>query len=286
MRTIGFFLCLSACSALPVSSLIRSPIDSKCQSYGLKGCPELVDGAIAYVEGDKAGATRKLKGARALNTPEQLKQFAAALRTIGDESDSGKPLVEVAALLSGEVHATASISAGALTAEPAEARQSASGALAKPEAEEPAEAQRGPTPGQLALFALTAEHDPMRLVAESVPVSDVPGADCQIAGQPATCLRRRQGPVVVTDVVASDECASRVFLLAADSDTPAFGFLWMLPARLPGIHGAQFAVGGGQWLFVGVRPAAKPQPSDRACFVTWSGFRPRLIPSPIKDPGF
>lgn len=102
MRSVAFLAALTACSALPASALIRAPADSKCQSYGLKGCPELVDGALAYVEGNKPLAVQKLEAARALNTPAQLKQFASALRTIGEASDSGQPLVEVAALLSGE----------------------------------------------------------------------------------------------------------------------------------------------------------------------------------------
>ena len=84
--------------------------------------------------------------------------------------------------------------------------------------------------------------------------------------------------MIITDVVASEECGSRAFLVASESDTPAFGYLWMLPARAAGIHGAHFAVRGGQWVFVGVKPPTKPQPTDRACFVTWSGFVPRLVP--------
>lgn len=283
MQFVPVLAALVACSSLPVGALIKSPVDNKCRAYGLKGCPELVEGAVDYATGDKGQAMRKLETARALNSPAQLNQFAAALRTIGEASDAGKPLVEVAALLAGETHASASVAVGGASASSTSVQPTAQTTQVAPSVPDP---PRGPTPEQLALFALTADHDPMRLVAESVAVSDQPGAECQVAGVPALCVRRRQGPVVVTDLVASEECASRVFLLAADSDTPAFGFVWMLPARGPGIHGAQFAVAGGQWLFVGVKPAAKPQPTDRACFITWSGFRPRLIPSPIKEPGF
>ena len=56
-----------------------SPVDSKCQAYGLKGCPQLVEGAIAYAQGDKAGGLEHIEHARALNTPQQLEQFASAL---------------------------------------------------------------------------------------------------------------------------------------------------------------------------------------------------------------
>jgi hypothetical protein len=135
---------------------------------------------------------------------------------------------------------------------------------------------------RLALYALTAREDPARRFAETVETADAQGVPCQVSGSPATCLRRKQGPMTVTDVVASDECGGRVFLSATDSDTPTFGLLWTLPAR-PGIHGATFSVKGGQWLFVVVEPAAKPQAADRGCFVTWSGFQPRLVPGMSTD---
>lgn len=102
-------------------------------------------------------------------------------------------------------------------------------------------------------------------------------------GMPATCLRRKQGALMVTDVIASEDCGQRLFIAAADSDTAAFGFLWTRPARSRGIHGASFAVQGRQWLFVAVKPVAKPQPTDRGCFVTWSGFQPRLVPGLSND---
>lgn len=282
MRAVAFLVALTACSALPVSALIRAPVDSKCQSYGLRGCPELVDGAIAYVEGNKPLAIQKLDAARALNTPAQLKQFAAALRTIGEASDSGQPLVEVAALLSGEgqdakiVVSDASHVAG--PAQPPAPITTPSGPTAVAPAASADNGRRRSRSEEYVLLALTAPNDPMRQVTETVLVSDAAAATCQILGSAGTCARRRQGPVIVTDVVASEECGSRVYLLAAESDTPAFGYLWMLPTRPEGIHGGRFAVRGGEWVFVGVKPPIKPQPNDRACFVTWSGFVPRLVP--------
>lgn len=256
------------------------PVDSKCQSYGLKGCPELVDGAIAYVEGNKPLAIQKIEAARSLNTPAQLKQFASALRTIGEASDSGQPLVEVAALLTGEAGGAKIVVTDAVaTAGPAAPAGAAAPTVSTTPASPPADSGRRRTrPEEYVLLALTAPNDPMRQVTETVLVADVPAANCQIGGSPATCARRRQGPVIIIDVVASEECGSRVFLLAAESDTPAFGYLWMLPARTQGVHGGHFAVRGGQWVFVGVKPPSKPQAADRACFVTWSGFVLRLVP--------
>jgi hypothetical protein len=272
---------------MPVSALIRSPIDSKCQSYGLKGCPELVDGAIAYAGGDKSLALQKLARARQLNTPAQLKQFAAALRAIGETvpPEAGKSLTEVAGLLSGEMSVSTEASTSALPANPylGPGASPAAPAPTAPVARADEERRSGTDRLTLYTFALTARNDPMRLVSETVLVADAVGMECQIAGSPATCVRRRQGPVVVTDLVASEECGQRVSLVAADSDTPAFGFLWMLPARSSGAHGTTLSVGGGQWLFVAVKPPTKPQPTDRGCFVTWAGFQPRLVPGKELD---
>lgn len=287
MRIVVLLVGVSACSALPVSALIRSPIDSKCQSYGLKGCPELVDGAIAYTEGNKPVAIQKLEAARSLNTPQQLKQFAAALRTIGEASpDAGRPLLEVAAILTGGAKSVTEDNTEPSTAAAPTVSASAS-PTSQPTARivvsEPVVERRGAGGNQLALLALTARDDPMRQVAETVLVAQAPGVDCQIAGNAARCARRRQGPLIVTDIVASEECGSRVFVAAADSDTPGFGFLWLAPARVAGIHGGHFTVGGGQWLFVGVKPPNKPLPGDQACFVTWWGFKPRLVPGAASE---
>lgn len=284
LETVAFGWAIGAfwgCTALPVSTLVRGPVDDQCQAHGLKGCPELVDGAVAYLEGDKARAARKLRRAGALNSPEQLQQFAGALRRLGAASDAGKPLVEVAALLAEQQPVTPTPVVVA-PAPVAAATTAPTIVVSPPIAERP----RGPTPEQLALLALTAQDDPMRLVTESVGLASPTGMECEVAGSPAVCIRRKQGPLVVTDVVASEECAGRALLVAADTDTPAFGLLWALPARAPGVQGGRFAVGGGQWLFVAVKAPSKPQASDRGCFLTWSGFRPRFVPSPVKDPGF
>lgn len=286
MRTLGLLLGLAGCSVLPVSALIRSPIDSKCQSYGLKGCPELVDGAIAYAEGNKPLALEKLDRARALNTPAQLQQFAVALRTVGEASpEAGQPLLEVAALLSGEAkintavpEARADVPAPLLPANPY-----------KPEAKPAPDTEdddRRPSTEQLTLYALSARTDPMRLVSETVWTADAPGLDCPIAGSAATCVQPKQGPLIVTDIVTSEECENRVFLVAADSEAPALGRRWLVPARAAGTHGSSFFVAGWQWLFIAVKTPAKPQPSDRACFVTWAGYKPRLVPALTREPGF
>jgi hypothetical protein len=131
---------------------------------------------------------------------------------------------------------------------------------------------------QLTVLALTAPADPLRLFTNTVTVT-AGEINCDISGDPATCSRRQEGPTIVTDVVASAGCAARAFLLSAFADTTDFGNAWVVPASMPGIHGARLVVKGGEWLHVGARPAEKASTAKGACFVMWSGFRPRLGPS-------
>ena len=285
MRTMGCWLwTVVGCSVVPVSALIRSPIDSKCQSFGLKGCPELVDGTVAYAEGDKPLALTKLERARSLNTPAQMKQFADAVRIVGEASpgDVGRPLLEVATLLSGATEVRADVPAPLVPENPYKPASATPSSASREQPPGALDARR-PSLDQFALYALTARTDPQRLVSETVWTADAPGIECQIAEGPGKCVQSRQGPLIVTDVVASGDCAQRVFLVATDSDSLAFGFSWLVPARADGIHGGNFFVAGYQWLFVAIKPPLKPQATDRGCFVTFSGFRPRLVPALARE---
>jgi hypothetical protein len=280
---VGLAVLALGCGGLPVSALIRSPVDSKCQSYGLKGCPELVDGALAYAEGDKALGTQKLEAARALNSPAQLKQFAEALRVIGKSGpEAAAPLVSVADILAPPSGvATASIVVSDPVPTTATALPSPTSAPVPGEISE----HRGANADynvQLTMLALAAPVDPLRLFTSTLTVLPAE-TNCEVAGAPATCSRRQEGPLIVTDVVASPACGERAFLLSAFSDTTGFGHAWVVPASMTGIHGARFMVKGGEWLHVGARPADKPSTAKGDCFVTWSGFRPRLVPTPARD---
>ena len=39
------------------SMMIKGPVQQQCAGYGLKGCPELVDGVVLYLDGKEALAT-------------------------------------------------------------------------------------------------------------------------------------------------------------------------------------------------------------------------------------
>ena len=72
----------AASSALGGSALIKAPIEQQCASHGLKGCPELVDGVMLYVDGDEPAAKRQLKLGASKNVPADLQRFAQAISTV------------------------------------------------------------------------------------------------------------------------------------------------------------------------------------------------------------
>lgn len=88
-----------------VKVVLKSPVESKCNSSGLKGCPELTEGVLVYVEGDEVkGKEMLIKGAAA-NAPADVKKFAKAVKQLkkvpGAESYT-KKIVEVATILAAE----------------------------------------------------------------------------------------------------------------------------------------------------------------------------------------
>jgi hypothetical protein len=59
--------------------VLKQPVAQRCEAAGLKGCPEVVDGVVAYVEGNETAATEKLRAGAAQNSPEDVKKFAQPL---------------------------------------------------------------------------------------------------------------------------------------------------------------------------------------------------------------
>lgn len=97
-RAATMSLVLGGCGA--TSMMIKAPVAEQCTAQGVKSCPELVDGVLMYVDGDKVGAKAKFKVVASQNSPEALKQFAQRLTSAvpGGAAVSG-PLGEVALLI-------------------------------------------------------------------------------------------------------------------------------------------------------------------------------------------
>lgn len=274
---------LSGCAA--GSMMVKGPVQQQCAGYGLQGCPELVDGVVLYLDGEKAAARLKLKQALAQNSPAQIRPFAKVLK----DTVPGQAGAELAEILSGEIAvvlATTPSASGIPAAAPAAVDGSpASPVLAsvatphagKTEADDTAEPRRSAVHGvEPVLLALAASVDPSRLMTESItPLRDAARYECEVLGKPSVCARRQAGPVVVTDVVAAAGCTAELYVGAAE---PGGTLRWAFPITAAGTHGAHFFVRGDEQLTVAVRGGTLTQAGDVRCAAVWSGFRPRIVP--------
>lgn len=273
----AFLVALGVLGCGAASVVLKPPVQQRCEATGLKGCSDVVDGVLLYVEGDEAAGTEKLRAGAAQNSPEDVRKFAQTLVEVSKlpgASQFAGPVTQVARLLATQASASASVlaSAGMKTA-----------ALAAPSASAPPAAAKPPEPGQdrmdFALYALTAPVDPTRTETESLSFSEIAtAATCQLAGTSGSCVSRRLGPLMVTDVLASSGCPGRLFIGSSTSDNGAMGLRWYAEATPAGLTGARLFVNGGDWLQAIFVPNPKADPRDPRCVLTWSGFRPRMVP--------
>jgi hypothetical protein len=262
MRTLFAILSYSAlmCAcgasqALGGSALLHAPIEQQCSRYGLKGCPELVDGVLLYVDGNEGAATRKLHRAASKNVPEDLQRFAGAIAATLPAS-SGNAIV---AILTGNA-STAQVASG-------DDEDDAVPATAGPSATA--------TRSERVQLTMAAPADPMRMTTESVfPLRDADRAICQIAGSNAVCVRLETGPLVVTDAMTPPGCATEL-LIGATSIDGRIG--WIAPTGTPGFHGAKFFVRPSQSVVVAAPNMTLDDEGSEHCYITWAAFKPRVL---------
>lgn len=82
MRTFVLLIPILVGCGGSVEVVLKSPIEKKCGSAGLKGCPELTEGVIVYVGGDEAKGKDLLTAAAASNAPAKVKKFAKAVKEL------------------------------------------------------------------------------------------------------------------------------------------------------------------------------------------------------------
>lgn len=238
--------------------LLKSPVAERCRDAGLRGCDDLVDGVVGYVDGaDKDAARQKLQKGASQNQPEQVVEFAAKLRLVtklpGLEGMSG-PLGEVAAILD-------------------------------PSASDAPSGTKAPAPGARASLpplvgAPSGGNDDART---KTTTAIVPGHARAYACSPlsktspayagSTCVRIGIGPMVVTDVVVGGACASEVVVLAGSTDAPS----WVLasaPRERMDMHGARLVVAPEDEVVVALHAPNGTLPRDASCGITLSTRRP------------
>lgn len=221
-----------------MGAVLKSPAQDQCTSLGLEGCPELTEGVLAYVEGDQNRAVAKLVQGAAKNQPAKVQEFANALRTLSSLPGAegfAQPMNEVASLLAKEAEKAPAAPAPVASGEAvAHAAPKAAGARAKPEA---SSRERSPGGRDDVLLALSAPIDPSRAVTESVAISSVETpVPCEPGGVSGTCIPRRVGPMIVTDILAMRGCPDRL-VIGSTSSRDGMTFRWLVDAGVGGIHG-------------------------------------------------
>lgn len=88
------------------SMALKGPISDRCAAATLQGCPDLVDGAMAYLGGDKIKGKDTMVRAAGQNAPEKVKSFADNIRqipvnSIPGASSYGGLIIEIADILAG-----------------------------------------------------------------------------------------------------------------------------------------------------------------------------------------
>jgi outer membrane protein OmpA-like peptidoglycan-associated protein len=95
---------IAACGGVQV--VLKPPIEERCNKAGIQGCPEVVEGAIVYIQGDKPkGKDQMLRGV-AQNAPEKVKEFAKQIKELPlDKIPGGQKytsvILEIADILAG-----------------------------------------------------------------------------------------------------------------------------------------------------------------------------------------
>lgn len=199
--------------------ILKQPVVDQCQGAGLRGCDQLTDGVLAYVDGDEATGRAKLVAGAAQNNPEEVRKFAEMLTTLRDlpgMSEQMGPIGEVAAILAGDIPADIAPGGAALGAKSA----------ARP-------ADPGGSPG-LATSPAVADK---RLLAHTTSLDDDRRRTCRDHASESTTCVVHAGAVVVTDVVFDGPCEG--------------AFAGALPRAVLATSSARWVlrkqVGGGTW---------------------------------------
>jgi hypothetical protein len=291
MRFAYLAICASGCAALPVSMVVKPPLESQCHRLPIKGCGELVDGVLLYADGDRAGAMQKVELVRRENTPADLQKFGEGLRAAAGlpGADSiAQPLNELADLLGAPASPPATARVATALATTAASTSNTRVVAAEPPASVTSAGTMfgGASEREEAVArALSASSDPNRIFSESYDLSAQEGRmPCKIEGVDAVCFKGREGPLLVTDVIGATACPERMFIGATESDTTLFGFHWLFETRTTPITSARFVVRGGEWLQFAILPGKKGLSGSPECQVSWSGFRPWVVPGMAAAP--
>lgn len=281
---------LAACSS--ASMILKTPIANECATTGLRGCPELAEGMLLYVEGNKAAAIQKLAQGAAQNAPDKVEAFTQALLALKDVpgAEPYVAMLEEAAVVLREhagadlPHELADAGANSKHTSAGASPETVHGALSGKTAEVCASRSGGQQ-------ILTADTDPARALGGIVAphrletAAEATQVCKKLAGGEAACQLLPLGTAYVTDLISlGSDCAGQFVAVLGKDQVVRYSLEG--PFRL---HGARLLLQPGDVLVLGQRegPLLTTEPVDDAsvvvleevdphyqCNLLWSGFRP------------
>jgi hypothetical protein len=301
VRHLAFMLCAFAgCASGRV--VLQKPIADQCHASGLKGCPELTEGVLLYVEGNQQEAFHKLHLAVNANEPEEVLAFADGLKTVSQIPGAGQitaPIQQVINILATEARRASDAPA-------ARSRKSAAGTKStgrrrsddeEPDPSERAEPVAARTTAEQALPVKAATSVVMGPAAWSVRPMDLEGSTvvpaldetnraCALVGMMSPsgestrgyCVRVGKGPLVITDLHSTSGCPAELFALAVALPGELSAPRWAVyggPLHPINVTGGSLAVRETEYLVIGTMSTADQKiKRDVRCSITWSGWRP------------
>jgi len=282
-------------------SVLQAPIADECRSTGLRGCRDLTEGVLLYLEGDQRGARHKLHIAVNANEPEDVLAFADALKSISQIPGAGQfaaPVQNVIDILATEAKqageqppsrrkkpaVAASRSSKERRADVEDAESSESNAVQGiGVVVDPTSKSRAPAVKPPVFLAQWRPEPPLDYDGKTVvPAADETNRPCTLTGTMAPtgesskgyCVRVMRGPLVVTDLHSSNSCPAELFALAATVPGDLSGPRWAIyaqPLSAMNISGSTFIVRETEHLVIGVMSMSDQKiKRDVRCSITWS----------------
>lgn len=272
---IGLFALVGCAAAGSASFVLRPPVVQQCQQVPLQGCEELSDGVLLYLNGQKEqGRTKLLQGA-AKNAPEQVRQYAVALRaletTVPGVQQYTQPLGEITTIL---IQASAASQAAPDRA----SGQVPVGLVPNPYGQAPPAARDN--------RFLTADTDVTRMRYGTLGSPSEVSPWCSKVFGLAQCVVVQRGTLVLTDLVSVGNQCDGQFLAVMRGGLLQFRFDGPFD-----LHGARIVIPPTDALILGqlndvpeltdkekkpgnrAEPPAAPTPS-RTCGFYYSGYMP------------
>lgn len=251
--------CLGCNAALNV--VVKPPVVNQCEGTGLKGCDEMTEAVLLYIDGKKDEARTKLREGVAKNSNTRVRRYAAGLRMITSLpgiADYAGPINEVCDLLADET-------GGPLSEDEVKAAASAPTTAAGKKDED----QSVNTSKDHGLRSATVVPSAMANAFSCQPFSAL-----ESDGRKALCVRVSTGPLIISDIHVGAGCSNEVFILAGKISRPR----WFVIGSPSGtaMHGAKLVVKSDEPLIVGVRVAGPEDDIKKAaiCSVTWAAAEP------------